>query len=742
MIPHKKEHEFQSSGLTNEVKAYTFQMNSHMASMLSDTLYSDKPTACQRELVANAYDSHRDAGNPDPPIIHMCTALEPWWSIEDFGVGLDETEFEEVFTSYGGSTKRETNATVGKFGLGSKVFFAYTSQATVICTKDGVRRTFSVFKDKTGMPSHNKLGEEQTDAPNGVKISFGVLPGDCKEFQEAGKQVYRRYDPAPIIEGMDDFVPEPYETIMEGTGWVLRKEESRVYYRQTEHNRPYAIQGNIAYPISSSEVKSALDDGLDFMLHVPFDIEFPIGQLEIVNSREALSYNQQTIDNIAARLSVIHDEIADTIVPRIFTECTNKWEATKALGTFTSTIDNPDYKKLIRNVAQWNGKQVEEHMDLPWSNLKDTENALDRAVYAYEVNERRFAMKSLNIAPAEVRNHNNIILYGNREYLIVVAKGDEKRVPSRFKRYMKETYGEAVRRGRYYSGEDTYPIVIFIKAAQAISIINFTKMLNGHEWHMFDKLVPEYPPVKRAAGIGMGTAAVTGPVNRRVMVFNGRSGRNWGRDTYKEQWDDATVNTNTLTTGYYVDLRQWRVKSDSAFIGHRDITFIQTTATDLGILTNSDKIYGVPGGQKNELAALTGWKELTAEIDAVQKAWEVSATAKNDITYHKVFDDTRRIGEIKDYLTNNNITDTDIIKAFLTLAPLDTSRKIEQHVYLANDNMHKIFDQTIADDITNKYKAINDKYPMLKHMDLRAEEADDIKEYVKLVSTYKENDDE
>ena len=142
------------------------------------------------------------------------------------------------------------------------------------------------------------------------------------------------------------------------------------------------------------------------------------------------------------------------------------------------------------------------------------------------------------------------------------------------------------------------------------------------------------------------------------------------------------------------------------------------------------------------MAALTGWKELTAEIDAVQKAWEVSATAKNDITYHKVFDDTRRIGEIKDYLTNNNITDTDIIKAFLTLAPLDTSRKIEQHVYLANDNMHKIFDQTIADDITNKYKAINDKYPMLKHMDLRAEEADDIKEYVKLVSTYKENDDE
>jgi hypothetical protein len=728
MIPHKKEIDFQSSGLTNQVKAYTFQMNAHMASLLSDTLYSDKPTACWRELVANAYDSHKDAGNPDPPVIHMCTALEPWIEIADQGVGLDEVEFEEVFTSYGGSTKRDTNITVGNKGLGSKVFFAYTSQATIVCVKDGIKRVFSIFKDDTGMPSHNKLSEQPTNEPNGVELSFGILPGDIGTFQEAAKQVFRRYNPTPIIKGMDDFVPESYETIMKGQGWVLRKEETEGYMpygQRQKKSQPYAIQGNIAYPISP-EVESGLDEKVKFMLEVPFDITFPIGQLETANSREALSYNQQTIDNIAVMFLKIYNEISNDIMPQVFTNCTTEWEAVKALADFIGEIDNTKYKKLVQSVAQWNGNPVSSELVVSWTAYNKDESILNRHVQAYAMGERRFSLQTMNIAPDQINNYNDITLVGKRKYIILISKGNEKRIPSRLKQYMFNTYGEAHKRSRYTNvDKDQYPVVILLKLPQAASIITFTKLLGGHEWHMFDKIIPEYATVRAARG----SAATRGPVNRRVMKFTGRDNRYDSQ--YKMQWDVATINTSVQTTGYYVDLRHWQVKSNSEFVSHYNIYTLVELAKVFKI--PCDTVYGVPGGQKNELEPLPGWLELTSEIDRIQKEWEDAKTTPKEITYNKVYGNNNRIGNLSDYFNKHNITDQGAIQVFLARSPLDTTTKLHYHIRLTNKDINELYNQQLADTIENEFKTVNTKYPMLQHMGLDMAEADDIKAYVKLV---------
>jgi hypothetical protein len=748
MIPHKIENEFKSSGLTREVKSYTFQMNAHMASLLSDTLYSDKPTACWRELVANAYDSHTEANNPNPPVIHMCTALEPWIEIADQGVGLDEVEFEEVFTSYGGSTKRATNVTVGNKGLGSKVFFAYTSQATIVCVKDGIKRTFSIFKDDTGMPSHNMLNSQSTNEPNGVNLSFGVLPGDIGDFQEKAKQVFRRYNPLPIIEGMVDFVPEPYETIMEGNGWVLRKEEELVGYQhhsiKLKKNQPYAIQGNIAYPINN-DIESGMDDKVKFMLDVPFDITFPIGQLETANSREALSYNQETIDNIAAMFLKIYDEISTKIMPKVFVNCTTKWETIKALADFTKDIENVKYKELVRGLAQWDGEPVKSSLRLGWKEFCDVEHAALRSVSAHAMGERRFALQTMNMGPDVLSSYAEIELMGKRKYLIIIAKDDEKRIPSRLKQYMFDTYGEAHKRGRYdRSDKDKYPVVLFIKLPHTASILKFVRLLKGHEWHMFDKLVPEYPILKavRGSGSGMGVGGSKGPVNRRVMVFNEQGNYNSNR----LQWDTATIDTNTQVKGYYVDLRKWCVKSDIDFLMHWNIYRIVDLATTFGILDGGlnagpltkatrHRVYGVPGGQKNELALLPGWIELTSEIDRVQKKWEKAKTTSKEITFVKVYDVNKNIGRLSEYLKKHKITDnTGSIKMFLNRTPLDTTAKLYEHINLTKIGVDELFDKRLAEIITNEFDAVNSKYPMLKHMDLVPSEVDDIKNYVKLVS--------
>ena len=190
MIPHTKKHSLAFGGAVGESKEYSFEMNAHMASLLSDKLYSNKVEAIIRELACNAQDSHVEAGNPAPIDVHLPSALEPFFYIEDYGIGLSHDDVMTLYTTYGASTKRGTNAQVGQFGLGSKVFFAYTEQATITATHRGKRRTYSAFKDESGMPNITTMGAEErmpVNTPNGVKVYVGVLPGDIDARETPGR---------------------------------------------------------------------------------------------------------------------------------------------------------------------------------------------------------------------------------------------------------------------------------------------------------------------------------------------------------------------------------------------------------------------------------------------------------------------------------------------------------------------------------------------------------------------------
>jgi hypothetical protein len=148
----------------------------------------------------------------------------------------------------------------------------------------------------------------------------------------------------------------------------------------------------------------------------------------------------------------------------------------------------------------------------------------------------------------------------------------------------------------------------------------------------------------------------------------------------------------------------------------------------------NNKVYGVPGGQKNELEPLPGWLELTSEIDRVQREWETSNDAAKEITYYKVYEENRRMGSLSDYLKEHNITDQGAIQIFLLRSPLDTTSKLEYHIKIANTGMKNLYNKSLATKINNEFEVVNNKYPMLKHMGLRTDEVDDIKEYVQLVS--------
>lgn len=93
---------------------------SMLMQMLSKNLYSDGIGSAIRETCSNALDSHRRAGVSQQPII---VSLKPnnqgnyEFSVEDFGLGLDGDDVENIISKYGKSTKRNSATELGMFGL-------------------------------------------------------------------------------------------------------------------------------------------------------------------------------------------------------------------------------------------------------------------------------------------------------------------------------------------------------------------------------------------------------------------------------------------------------------------------------------------------------------------------------------------------------------------------------------------------------------------------------------------------
>lgn len=86
--------------------------------MLSKNLYSDAIGSTIRECASNALDSHRRAG-VDDPIIVSCKSNDSGdyeFSVEDFGIGLDDDDVKNIISKYGKSTKRNSNTELGMMG--------------------------------------------------------------------------------------------------------------------------------------------------------------------------------------------------------------------------------------------------------------------------------------------------------------------------------------------------------------------------------------------------------------------------------------------------------------------------------------------------------------------------------------------------------------------------------------------------------------------------------------------------
>lgn len=305
----------------------------HVAFMF-ENLYSNPLEAVVREYSTNAWDSHVFAGNPDPIQITLPTETSLEFSVQDFGVGMSIDTLREVYSMYGASDKRATNAVAGQLGMGSKSGLSYAAGFTVTAVKDHEKVVAFVTKDTHGLGVIKILAPPAaTDEPNGVKITIPVERYHISRFREAAETLFQFWEPGTVlIDGVAPDLPAWRSTalMLDDDTFLVRKDQG-LY-------SSYVIMGNVPYPIEDISV------GRETMRIVA---RLNIGDVDFAPSREDVrhtTHTDATLEALAEYVNATYRRAIDTQLAAASTP----WDETMVktlwmnrMAQLKTNIDNP-----------------------------------------------------------------------------------------------------------------------------------------------------------------------------------------------------------------------------------------------------------------------------------------------------------------------------------------------------------------------------------------------------------------
>lgn len=272
-----------SDGL--EEKTFNILANDKMFNILSSKIYTDKITAPIRELSCNAYDANVAAGRKDTPIeVHIPTEQEPWFEVCDQGRGMTPQEMEELYTTYGASSKTSSNRFVGCLGLGSKSPFAYTDRFSVVSVKHGVKCQYECYLENN-VPKVVKFSEEKTGESSGTRVRFSVGSDVIWKFQNKASTFYSNFFPTPVFN-----IPlelKPYDM---ASGIAATDSYSR-----------YVLMGNVLYEYNIYDFRRDYPSFYEQFKDCNTVIAANIGDVDISVSRENVEMTRKSMDFISRK---------------------------------------------------------------------------------------------------------------------------------------------------------------------------------------------------------------------------------------------------------------------------------------------------------------------------------------------------------------------------------------------------------------------------------------------------------
>lgn len=283
-----------------------------ITTLLSSNLYSAPERSFIREIVSNAWDSHVEAGTTDIPV--LIKIGDDYVTIRDFGTGMSEERFKDVYCNIGSSTKRGSNDFIGGFGIGKFSSLAVSDTVSITSYYNGKAYHYMMVKDGNHI-TNNLITVTDTEEKNGVEITVSNLTN-----------MSRYYDALKYIVFFPNiYVDSKFKNSINDT--KIKFFKNFVY---SSVNTPFKLLlGNVLYPLEM-DILGYGSKERDFIYKIGgtgLAIRFNIGEIEVTPNRESIIYSDKTVE-------IIKNRIKD------------------AITEFYSMIDNVVVKDY-NNVGEW-----------------------------------------------------------------------------------------------------------------------------------------------------------------------------------------------------------------------------------------------------------------------------------------------------------------------------------------------------------------------------------------------------
>jgi hypothetical protein len=295
ILEKQKEANVLVGGISQESIGMSLDLDSAqmLMQMLSKSLYSDGIGSSIRECASNALDSHRRAGVKEPIVVAFKEAesYNYEFSVEDFGLGLDDEDVKNIISKYGKSTKRESITELGMFGLGFKAPLAYSSSFYFVCRKNGMERKYMMYEGED-INTIDLLYETPTTERNGVKIIIPVKYSDQYSFRTKIKEQLCYFE--------DVYFDVPGDSSITNDFTIVRHEHFQFSEMSTD-NRLHICLDNVYYPLDFDKIGIK---SISFPVALRFDLTdgiFP------TPNRESLRYTQEAKEIIKDKLKIVAD---------------------------------------------------------------------------------------------------------------------------------------------------------------------------------------------------------------------------------------------------------------------------------------------------------------------------------------------------------------------------------------------------------------------------------------------------
>ena len=308
-----------------ETTEFRLEANAHVFQMLTTKVYNDIILAPIRELSTNAVDATIEAGSDRTFDVHLPTQDEPYFSVRDYGTGLSEKAIKTMYTTMGASTKRESNAYNGQFGIGKLAPLAYTSSFTIDSYYNAVHYIYLITL-KDGIPVYTLLSSTATTEPNGLKLTLPVKLQDIDTFHNRAANLYKYFDLKPTL-NIDLDISTP-----------LASQLCDDWYFHSEGYGSFVLMANVRYVIDIKHFNTH-----DFSRLI---LKMPTGSVSITPGRESLSYDDKTI----AAIQAAYDNVLSTSLSHAqdyIDEQTTPYQQLLVLSEMVSSLPSEVARKLV-----------------------------------------------------------------------------------------------------------------------------------------------------------------------------------------------------------------------------------------------------------------------------------------------------------------------------------------------------------------------------------------------------------